>query len=404
MQTRIFVTAVLITCIFFSAKSQNVGIGTSTPTARLEIIGTGSTPTTNAFHVRNSAGTSLLMVKDNGNIGINTSLPGATLDIKGGLKITETGVNNGYVGFFAAMGSGATFYTWPPTDGMNGQVLTTSGTGYLSWTTPSSGGGTGSTINCSTTSNSNYTVRGNGSGTWQCTNDLQISSTGYVSINTTPSSSYRLRVSGNVGIGSSPSSSYDLSVDGQGHFKSGVGVGTNPPSSGLYVGSSSNFYVPTSMTTGTYTAVYINSGRIYKASSSIRFKENITDLAFNKENFLKIRPVNFNYKKEFGDPSIKEAGVIAEDIEKLVPELVIYETKPVLNENGEAVLDQNGEPVYEKTNIPESVRYDRMPVYLISIAAEQEDKINKLQTQLDELLIKIDVLESIITEMKSTNR
>ena len=42
--------------------------------------------------------------KRQGYVGINTTTPGSTLDIKGGLKLTETGSNNGYVGFFAAMG------------------------------------------------------------------------------------------------------------------------------------------------------------------------------------------------------------------------------------------------------------------------------------------------------------
>lgn len=406
MRTKLLLT-INVLCflgIITNVNSQNVGIGTASPASRLEIVGSGSTVATSPFAVKNSSGTSLLTIKDNGNIGINSSTPGATLDIKGGLKITETGVNNGYVGFFAAMGSGATFYTWPATDGMNGQVLTTSGTGYLSWTTPS-GGSTGGTIDCSTSSNSDYTIRGKGSGAWECTNALRVSSSGYVSVNTTPSSSYRLRVNGNVGIGSSPSSSYELSVYGDSYLDGGVrvgdglGVGTSDPSSGLYVGSSSNFYVPTSMSTGTYTSLYISSGRVYKASSSIRFKENIKELNFNKDNFLKIRPVSFNYKKEFGDPELNEIGVIAEEVEKLIPDLVIYENKPLLDKNGEPIVNEKGEPIYEKTNIPESVRYDRMPVYLISIAAEQEEKINLLNEQIDILTNKINYLESIISNL-----
>jgi len=403
---RVLLNVILFLGINTIANSQNVGIGTATPSSRLEIIGTGSTAATSPFSIKNSSGNSLFIVKDNANIGINTALPGATLDIKGGLKITETGTNNGYVGFFAALNSGSTFYTLPPTDGLSGQVLTTNGGGYLFWTTPSGGSG-GSTINCSTSSNSDYTIRGNGSSTWECTNALRISSSGYVSINTSPSSSYRLRVYGNVGIGSSPSSSYDLSVDGDSYLDGdvrigdGLGVGTSAPSSGLYVGSSSNFYVPTSLSTGTYTALYISSGKVYKASSSIRFKENVKDLNFNKENFLKIRPVSFNYKKEFGDPDIKEVGVIAEEVQKLIPELVIYENKAVLDKNGNPVVDEKGEPVYEKTNIPESVRYDRIPVYLISIAAQQEERINTLTNQLNALQTKVDMLEKIISNIKT---
>ncbi len=97
------------------------------------------------------------------------------------------------------------------------------------------GGGGGSTINCSTSSNSDYTIRGDGSGTWECTDALRISSSGYVSINTSPSYFYRLRVNGNVGIGSSPSSSYELSVYGSTHITDDLRVGTtsSPPSNGI---------------------------------------------------------------------------------------------------------------------------------------------------------------------------
>lgn len=408
MRTK-FLLAINIVCflsITTYINSQNVGIGTASPASRLEIVGSGSTVATSPFAVKNSSGTSLLTIKDNGYVGINTTTPGSTLDIKGGLKLTETGSNNGYVGFFAAMGSGATFYTWPPTDGANGQVLTTNGSGYLSWTTPSTGS-SGGTIDCSTSSNSDYTIRGKGSGAWECTNALRINSSGYVSINTTPSSSYRLRVNGNVGIGSSPSSSYELSVYGDTYLNGGVrvddglGVGTSDPSSGLYVGSSSNFYVPTSLSTGTYTSLYINSGKVYKASSSIRFKENVKNLAFDKESFLKIRPVSFNYKKEFGNPEINEVGVIAEEVEKLIPDLVIYENKPLLDENGEAIVDDKGEPMYEKTNIPESVRYDRMPVYLISIAAQQEERINELTEQITNMSEIIKELQAVIIQLQN---
>ncbi|HRS54550.1 MAG TPA: tail fiber domain-containing protein, partial [Bacteroidales bacterium] len=355
-------------------------------------------------------GTSLLLINDNGNIGINTTLPGATLDIKGGLKITETGPNNGYVGFFAAPGSGATFYTWPATDGISGQVLTTNGSGYLSWTTPG-GGSSGTTINCSTSSNSDYTIRGDGSGTWECTNALRISSSGYVSINTSPTSSYRLRVNGNLGLGSSPpSSSYTLSVDGDSYLDGGVrisnglGVGTSNPSSGLYVGSSSNFYVPTSISSSSGTELVISSGRIYKLSSSIRFKENIQPLTFDKNKFFKLTPVIFNYKKEYGNPNKKEVGLIAEEVEKLIPELVVYEQKQVLDASGKPVLDENGQEIYENTNIPESVKYNIIPLYLISIVAEQDQKINTMTQQIQELQSKINTLENLIYEMKSNKK
>jgi len=60
----------------------NVGIGTSSPSARLAVAGTGTT-TARAFAISDSANTERLTVLDNGNVGIGTSTPLAKLSIRG---------------------------------------------------------------------------------------------------------------------------------------------------------------------------------------------------------------------------------------------------------------------------------------------------------------------------------
>lgn len=67
-----------------SANPDRVGIGVPTPTARLDIQGSGATSATNALRVRNSAGTNLLTVRNDGYLGIGTNTPLSTLDILGG--------------------------------------------------------------------------------------------------------------------------------------------------------------------------------------------------------------------------------------------------------------------------------------------------------------------------------
>ena len=64
---------------------QNVGIGTTTPTAKLEIKGDGSTNATNALMIKNSSGDTLLRMRNNGNIQFNFNGPvaGRTLNIGG---------------------------------------------------------------------------------------------------------------------------------------------------------------------------------------------------------------------------------------------------------------------------------------------------------------------------------
>jgi len=59
----------------------NVGIGTTTPGARLEVTGSSSTSAAATFSAKNSSGTSLFYVRDDGNVGIGTASPAGRLDV-----------------------------------------------------------------------------------------------------------------------------------------------------------------------------------------------------------------------------------------------------------------------------------------------------------------------------------
>lgn len=77
-------TAVLLTSTI-CALSQKVGIGTSTPIARLEVKGEGNTSTTNNLVLRNSIGDTLLRMRNDGRmtIGYNGVIAGRPLNIGG---------------------------------------------------------------------------------------------------------------------------------------------------------------------------------------------------------------------------------------------------------------------------------------------------------------------------------
>ena len=65
----------------YSLNSGNVGIGTSTPGSRLQVVGVGTTNDTSALNVTNSSNGSLFFVRNDGNVGIGTTTPSTRLHL-----------------------------------------------------------------------------------------------------------------------------------------------------------------------------------------------------------------------------------------------------------------------------------------------------------------------------------
>lgn len=104
--------------------------------------------------------------------------------------------------------------------------------------------------------------------------------------------------------------------------------------------------------TVTGSAVLISStGQLGDIVSSAAFKENIQDISESEHSILNCRPVSFNYK---ADPEKKKCyGMIAEEVEKVFPDLVIY-----------------------KDGAPYSIKYHEMPALLLA-------EIQKLRAEID---------------------
>ena len=71
----------------------NMGVGTTAPTARLQAKGSGTTSSTTALLVQNANASSSLAVLDNGYVGIGTSSPAYNLDIAGTVRTTGASTN-----------------------------------------------------------------------------------------------------------------------------------------------------------------------------------------------------------------------------------------------------------------------------------------------------------------------
>src|SRR6266576_3962435 len=71
------------------------------------------------------------------------------------------------------------------------------------------------------------------------------------------------------------------------------------------------------------TVVVASNGKLGVAISSARFKQGIKPMDKASEAVLKLKPVTFQYKEELDPDKIPQFGLIAEEVEKINPDLVV---------------------------------------------------------------------------------
>ena len=126
--------------------------------------------------------------------------------------------------------------------------------------------------------------------------------------------------------------------------------------------------------TGTiYSGTLVSVGTV-NACSDIRYKKNIITLPSALSNIMKLNGVNYYWRTDEFPKKVftkdKQIGFIAQDIEKIYPEVVF--------------TDKDG---YK------SVDYSRLSPVLVEAIKEQQNLIEKMQKQNEELLKRIEKLE-----------
>jgi trimeric autotransporter adhesin len=131
-------------------------------------------------------------------------------------------------------------------------------------------------------------------------------------------------------------------------------------------------------TTPRGTPVFINAnGQLATVPSSARFKEQIKPMGNASEAILALKPVTFRYTKEIDPERTPEFGLVAEDVEKVNPDLVAYDPE------GKVYTVR-----YEAVNamlLNEFLKEHRTVQELKSSAAKQEATIARLQKQVEAL-------------------
>jgi hypothetical protein len=115
-------------------------------------------------------------------------------------------------------------------------------------------------------------------------------------------------------------------------------------------------------------AVFCNSdGKLGVISSSARFKEAIKPMGKASEAILALKPVSFRYKKEIDPQGIPEFGLIAEEVEKVNPDLIIR--------------DGEGKP--------QTVRYEQVNAMLLNEFLKAHRKMEEQQEQINALSMQL---------------
>lgn len=137
-----------------------------------------------------------------------------------------------------------------------------------------------------------------------------------------------------------------------------VGINTDSPTTTFDVNGNGRFR---SITSGTSAGAlhYTANGTLTTSTSDKSLKENIKDLQSPLNKVLKLRGVSYSWKRDSENKT--HLGLIAQEVEKIVPELVF--NNPVDNLKG--------------------VHYTHIPALLIEAIKEQQKQINELKKQLN---------------------
>ena len=132
-----------------------------------------------------------------------------------------------------------------------------------------------------------------------------------------------------------------------------IGAAGEDVSNGCYIG---NIFGATS---SSGIAVFINAnGKLGTTTSSRRFKKEIKPMDHASEALFSLKPVSFHYNKEIDPAGTSQFGLVAEDVEKVNPDLI--------------VRDKEGKPY--------SVRYDQVNAMLLNEFLKERRKVEELET------------------------
>jgi trimeric autotransporter adhesin len=126
--------------------------------------------------------------------------------------------------------------------------------------------------------------------------------------------------------------------------------------------------------------VLVNANnKLGTTTSSKRFKEDIQPMDKTSEALLALRPVTFRYKKEIDPAGRSQFGLVAEEVEKVNPDLVVHD---------------KDRKIY-------SVRYDQVNAMLLNEFLKEHKKVEEQQATIAQLTKQMETLVAHAREQDS---
>jgi hypothetical protein len=110
-----------------------------------------------------------------------------------------------------------------------------------------------------------------------------------------------------------------------------------------------------------------STGKLGTVLSSARYKEAMKPMDKASESILELKPITFRYKKEFDPDGVRQFGLVAEEVEKVCPDLV--------------VKDEEGKPL--------TVRYDAVNAMLLNEFLKEHNTVQELKKEIAVLMATV---------------
>jgi len=355
----------------------NVGIGTSSPSQKLDVAGTVNVAGDLILPATSSASTGVIKLGAFPFIH-NFGTFNAFLGQAGNFLMT--GAYN--------VGVGAAAFQ----NNTSGAYNTAIGSiAFLNNTTGSNNTGIGSSALDSNTSGSNNTAVGaaalsaNSGGNYNTGVGLQaLYHSDSASFNTAVgfNALFTNTGSSNIGIGADAglnlttgNSNIDIGNSGVAAESSTIRIGTSASQTRAFIAGIRG------KTTDTADAIAVlidSNGQLGTVSSSRRYKFDIADMSDATDALMRLRPVTFRYQ-QYGDHGRIQYGLIAEDVAEVYPELV--------------ARNQDGEP--------ETVMYQFLAPMLLNEVQKQHALLQNERAENAALRARIEQIEKVLQSLKA---